>query len=276
MTREHTRFEKRDGVAVITLARPETRNAITGEEMLAELLHAIPEAADDPDVGVLIIEGDGPAFSAGGNVKDMAERKGFFSGTPEEINEGYRISIQRLTTAMLTTDLVTIASVNGPAVGAGFDLALGCDLRLGSTTATFAHTFVDLGIIPGDGGAWLLPRVVGWQRAAELSFTGRTVGAVEAVSLGILLKTVEPERLRAATWELASQIASKPAHSVRLTKRLLRHSREMDLAGFLDLSAAYQAISHHTTAHAEALDAFVAKLGKKPETESARLPRVSR
>lgn len=262
VSRSHTRFEKKDRIAVLTLARPETRNAITGEDMLGEVIGAIVEASEDPAIGVLIVEADGPAFSAGGNVKDMAKRTGLFSGTPEEINEGYRTSIQRLTTAILTTDLVTIAAVNGPAVGAGFDLVLGCDLRVGSTAARFAHTFVDLGIIPGDGGAWLLPRVVGWQRAAELSFTGRTVGADEAVSLGILLKAVEPERLTAAVWELASQIAAKPAHSVRLTKRLLRHSREMDLAGFLDLSAAYQAISHHTPAHATAVDNFVDRLGR--------------
>jgi enoyl-CoA hydratase/carnithine racemase len=261
--RSHTRFAMRNGVAVLTLARPETRNAITGEEMLIEMIGAIDEASADPATAVLIIEAEGPAFSAGGNVKDMAERKGLFAGSPEEINEGYRVSIQRLTSAVLTTDLVTIAAVNGPAVGAGFDLVLGCDLRLGSTAARFAHTFIDLGIIPGDGGAWLLPRVVGWQRAADLSFTGRTVGAEEAIALGILLEVVEPERLSAAVLELAAQIAAKPTHSVRLTKRLLRHSRQMDLAGFLDLSAAYQAISHHTPAHATAVDNFVDRLGRK-------------
>jgi enoyl-CoA hydratase/carnithine racemase len=192
----------------------------------------------------------------------MANRSGLFGGTPDEISEGYRSSIQRLTSALLTTDLVTIAAVNGPAVGAGFDLVLACDLRVGSSAASFAHTFIDLGIIPGDGGAWLLPRVVGWQRAAHLSFTGRTVGAEEAVNLGILLEVVEPERLTRVVFDLAEQIAAKPPHSVRLTKRLLRHSRQMDLAGFLDLSAAYQAISHHTEAHSTAVDNFVDRLGR--------------
>jgi enoyl-CoA hydratase/carnithine racemase len=253
----------KDGIAVLTLARPETRNAITGAEMLAEMIGAIDEAAAESGVAVLVIEAEGPAFSAGGNVKDMAGRRGLFAGSPDEISEGYRSSIQRLTGALLTTDLVTIASVNGPAVGAGFDLVLGCDLRVGSTAARFAHTFIDLGIIPGDGGAWLLPRVVGWQRAADLLFTGRTVGAEEAVNLGILLEVVEPERLTGAVFELADQIAAKPPHSVRLTKRLLRHSRQMDLTGFLDLSAAYQAISHHTEAHSAAVENFVDRLGRK-------------
>ena len=263
LNRVHTRFEKKDRIAVLTLTDPLTRNALTGEVMLTELVEAIDEASDDVGVGVLIIQAEGPAFSAGGNIKHMAERSGLFSGTPEEINEGYRASIQRLTTALLTTDLVTIAAVNGPAIGAGFDLILGCDLRVGSTAARFAHTFVELGIVPGDGGAWLLPRVLGWQRAAELSFTGRSVGAAEAVSLGILLEAVEPELLVETAWRLAAQIASKPVHSVRLTKRLLRHSRQMDLAGFLDLSAAYQAISHHTAAHVVAVDNFVDRLGRQ-------------
>ncbi len=263
VNRSDTRFEIKDRIAVLTLARPETRNAITGSNMLAEMIGAIDEASVDPEVTVLIIRADGPAFSAGGNVKDMAERTGLFGGTPEQINEGYRTSIQRLTSAVLTTDVVTIAEVNGPAVGAGFDLVLGCDLRVGSTEARFSHTFVDLGIIPGDGGAWLLPRVVGWQRAAELSFTGRTVAAEEAVSLGILLKAVAPGQLEGEVWDLAAGIAAKPAHSVRLTKRLLRHSRQMDLAGFLDLSAAYQAISHHTAAHTTAVDNFIDRLGRK-------------
>lgn len=241
-------------VATLTLDEPETRNAISGTETLQTILAAIEEASTE--IGVLVITGAGPAFSAGGNVKDMAARQGLFAGTPEEIMEGYRTSIQRLTRALLETDLATIAAVNGPAIGAGFDLALGCDLRLGSTSARFAHTFVDLGIIPGDGGAWLLPRVIGWQRAAELAFTARTVEAEEAMSLGILLEVVDPGELMSRTMEIAHLIASKPAHSIRLAKRLLRHARSMDLPGFLEFSAALQAVSHHTEAHHQALATF--------------------
>lgn len=241
-------------VATLTLDEPETRNAITGTETLQTVLAAIEDAS--MDIGVLVITGAGPAFSAGGNVKDMAARQGLFAGTPEEIMEGYRTSIQRLTRALLETDLATIAAVNGPAIGAGFDLALGCDLRLGSTSARFAHTFVDLGIIPGDGGAWLLPRVIGWQRAAELAFTARTVEAEEAMSLGILLEVVDSVELMPRAMEIAHLIASKPAHSIRLAKRLLRHARSMDLSGFLEFSAALQAVSHHTEAHHQALATF--------------------
>lgn len=253
MTRRHTRLALEDGYAVLTLARPDIRNAMTGEEMLVEITSAL----SDPGAGVMIITGEGSAFSAGGNVHEMSEEKGMFAGTPAEIGESYRATIQALTRAVARTDVVTIAAVNGPAVGAGFDLVLGCDLRIGSADSWFSHTFVDLGIIPGDGGAWLLPRVVGWQRAAELALTARRVPAEEAVELDILLETVPPKRLLGRARELATMIASKPAHSVRFTKRLLRHSRTMDLEGFLEFSAALQAISHAEPAHAEAVATYL-------------------
>jgi enoyl-CoA hydratase/carnithine racemase len=142
-----------EGVAVVTLTRPEMRNALTGEDMIEELLDAIDDSESDPEVAVLVFEAEGPAFSSGGNVKDMAARTGLFEGSPSALTEKYRGSIQQLTRIMATTDLVTIAAVNGPAIGAGFDLVLGCDLRLGSPRARFAHTFIEMGIIPGDGGA---------------------------------------------------------------------------------------------------------------------------
>lgn len=252
----HTRLETGPDYSTLVLARPDIRNALTGEEMLAEIIAAVT----DPGAGVLLITGEGPAFSAGGNIKDMAERRGIFGGTPAEITEGYRLSIQRLTRVMATTDVVTIAAVNGPAVGAGFDLVLGCDLRLGSTDAWFAHTFVDLGIIPGDGGAWLLPRVVGWQRAAEIALTSRRIAADEAVALDILLEAVAPDALMERARQLAGEIAAKPRHSVRLAKRLLRLSRSMDLDGFLELSAALQAVSHGEPAHEEAMGRYLRRL----------------
>lgn len=245
------------GIVSITLNRPETRNTLTGEHMLEALLDAIRTSEDDPEVAVMVITGAGSAFSAGGDVRAMARREGLFAGSPAEIAEGYRTTIQQLTVAMLRTDLVTIAAVNGPAVGAGFDLALGCDLRLGSTQARFAHTFVDLGIIPGDGGAWLLPRVVGWQRASELAFTARMIDAAEAKSIGVLLDVLPPDRLLPETMDLARSIASKPHHSLRLTKRLLRHARTTDLDEFLDLTAAFQALAHHEPQHLEAVDRYL-------------------
>lgn len=248
------------GIAVITLARPEVRNALTGEEMLEELLDAIDVAEADPDIGVLILQAEGPAFSAGGDVKAMASQRGMFAGNAATVVENYRDGIQQLTRFMATTDLITIAAVDGPAVGAGFDLVLGCDLRVGSPGARFAHTFIEMGIIPGDGGAWLLPRVVGWQRATELALTARWVEAEEAASLGILLEVVPSEELETRVHDLAQTIAEKPRPAVVIAKRLLRQARSMDLDGFLELSAALQAAAHATPEHLEAVNAYVARL----------------
>ncbi len=251
------------GVARVTLADPDTRNAITGEEVIEELLDALHDAETDPEVVVVVIDAEGPAFSSGGNVKDMAAKDGLFSGTPAEMTERYRETIQQLTRFLATTDLVTIASVNGPAVGAGFDLVLGCDLRLGSRNARFAHTFIEMGIIPGDGGAWLLPRVVGWQRATELAMTARFVSAAEAEKYGVLLEIVPEDKLESRVSELAQSIAAKPNPAVVMAKRLLRQARSMDLDGFLELSAALQAIAHTTPEHTTAVDAYVDKLQKR-------------
>ena len=249
-----------NGVARVTLADPDTRNAITGEEMIEDLLDALHDAETDPEVSVVIIDAEGPAFSSGGNVKDMAAKDGLFSGTPAEMTEKYRETIQQLTRFLATTDLVTIASVNGPAVGAGFDLVLGCDLRIGSRNARFAHTFIEMGIIPGDGGAWLLPRVVGWQRATELALTARFVSSAEAEKYGILLEVVAEDKLDSRVSELAGAISSKPRPAVVMAKRLLRQARTMDLDGFLELSAALQAIAHTTPEHTAAVDEYVEKL----------------
>lgn len=256
-----TRLEVRGAVAVLTLARPEIRNALTGPDMVAEVAGVLTTPPEG--VRVLVITGEGTAFSAGGNLDEMAERSGMFSGSPSEIADAYRSTIQRLTRALAATDLITIAAVNGPAVGAGFDLALGCDLRIGSAEAWFAHTFVELGIIPGDGGAWLLPRVVGWQRATELSLTARRVPADEAADLDILLEVVEGPRLHDRANALAEEIAAKPAHSVRLTKQLLRNARTMDLDGFLDYTAAVQGMSHSEPAHGEAVSSYLTKLRRR-------------
>lgn len=248
------------GVTTITLAEPDIRNAITGEEMLDELLDALDEIEADPEVTVVVIDAEGPAFSAGGNVKDMAAKEGLFSGTPVEMTEKYRHTIQQLTRFLATTDLVTIAAVDGPAVGAGFDLVLGCDLRFGSRNARFAHTFIEMGIIPGDGGAWLLPRVVGWQRATELALTARFITAAEAENYGVLLEVVPGDKLDDRVSEVAQSIAAKPRPAVVMAKRLLRQARSMDLDGFLEFSAALQAIAHTTPEHETAVAEYVERL----------------
>ena len=239
--------------------RPEIRNAMTSATMIDELVDAFERVSANPEISVLVLTGADPAFSAGGNVKDMRDKTYLFAGTPDQIAEGYRRSVQRIPRTLFSLDVATIAAVNGAAIGAGCDITLMCDMRVASDQARFGETFVNLGIIPGDGGSWFLPRAVGWQRASEMTFTGRLVDAGEALAMGLVMEVVPHADLMNRTRDVAVQIAAKPPHSVRLAKRLLRQSRSLDLDAFLDMSAAFQAISHHTADHREAMDAFFEK-----------------
>ncbi|WP_024793642.1 crotonase/enoyl-CoA hydratase family protein [Tomitella biformata] len=248
----------RDGhVMTWTINLPETRNPISGDDVVERLVQLVDEANADHETRVVILTGAGSAFSAGGNVKDMADRKGMFGGAPYQLREGYRRGIQRLPKALYHCEVPIIAAVNGPAVGAGCDLAMMCDMRVASTNAFFAESFVKLGIIPGDGGAWLLPRIIGASRAAEMSFTGDRVDAATALDWGMVSRVVEPEALLATARELADRVAVNPPHALRMTKKLLREGQRQDLDSILELSAAMQALSHHTADHTEALAAFL-------------------
>jgi enoyl-CoA hydratase/carnithine racemase len=246
-------------VAVLAFCRDDVRNALTGTALVDDLLQTAVWANTDPGVSVLIITGQGAAFSSGGNVKEMQERSGTFAGSAIEIQEQYRRGIQQVPLALHRLEIPLIAAVNGPAVGAGFDLACMCDLRIGSSRALVGETFVNLGIIPGDGGAWFLQRLVGYQRAAEMTFSGRLLKAEEALRLGIFLEVVEPEDLMGRAIALAGQIAEKPPQALRLTKRLMKLAQRSELPDFLDICASFQAMAHHTADHQEAVSAFLEK-----------------
>ena len=252
-------FELTDRVGLLTLNQPETRNAISSNQLIDELVEVFRSVPGRSDISVLVLTGAGKAFSSGGNVKDMKDRAGLFGGSPMEIQQNYRTGIQRIPLALYELEIPVICAVNGPAIGAGFDLTMMCDIRIASEAAKFGETFLNLGIIPGDGGAWLLPRIVGHQRAAELTFTGRVIDAAEALEIGLVLEVTEPERLVPRCRELATQIAAKPPQALRLAKRLLRSGQDTSLPHFLDMCAAAQALSHHTRDHQEAVSAFFDK-----------------
>src|SRR6185369_13055823 len=180
-------------------------------------------------ISVLIITGEGAAFSAGGNIKEMQEQTGTFAGSAIAIQDQYRRGIQQIPLALHKAEVPVIAAVNGPAIGAGFDLACMCDIRIASTRAQVGETFINLGITAGDGGAWFMQRLIGYQRAAELTFTGRVIKAEEALQIGLFLEVVEPESLLPRAWELAGQIAAKPPQALRLTKRMMKLAQRSDL-----------------------------------------------
>jgi enoyl-CoA hydratase/carnithine racemase len=252
-------FEVNDGVATITLNRPESRNVITGAEIIDELEAAFATVNADMSIMALIITGADPAFSAGGNVKEMAQKTGMFAGTPAEIEQKYKQYVQRIPLAVQGVEVPTIAAVNGPAIGAGCDFALMCDMRVASEKARFGETFLNVGLIPGDGGAWFLPRVVGMARACELTFTGDVIDGETAFQIGLVNYVVPHDRLLAKTNELAAKIAAKPPVALRMAKKLLYMGRQASLQELLDQSAAYQGECHNTEDHLEALAAMFEK-----------------
>ncbi len=252
-------FETRGPVALLTLNRPDTRNALSGEDVFAAFEQVFERLNADMNIRAAVLTGAGSAFCSGGNVAEMRDRTGMFGGTPEEIAAGYRAGIQRIPRAFQKLTVPIIAAVNGAAIGAGNDLACMCDIRIASSTAKFAESFVKLGIIPGDGGCWLLPRVVGMSRAAELAFTGDTIGADEALRIGLVSRVVAPEALLEETLALAGRIAANPAQVVRWTKQLLQQARNGTLDEALDFAGRFQGLAHQTADHKEAVTAFFEK-----------------
>lgn len=249
-------IERADHIETWTINLPDARNPISDDRVVDALVQRVSVVNSDSDVRAVILTGTGSAFSAGGNVKHMVDRSGMFGGSPYEVRGGYRDGIQRIPRALYHCEVPVIAAVNGPAVGAGCDLTLMCDLRVASSRAWFAESFVQLGIIPGDGGAWLLTKAVGPARAAEMALTGDRVDAATALDWGLVSRVVEPEELMTAARELAARVAKNPPHSVRMAKKLLRESQHQSLESLLELSAAMQALAHHTADHREALAAF--------------------
>ena len=247
------------GIAVLTFQRHDVRNALTGTALIDDIVQTVNWVNKEHAVSVLVMTGGGSAFSSGGNVKEMHEQSESFSGSPLKIQDQYRRGIQQIPLVMHKAEIPIIAAVNGAAIGAGFDLACMCDIRIASARAQVGETFINLGITPGDGGAWFMQRLIGYQRAAELTLTGRVIKADEALQMGLFLEVVQPDELLPRAMELAAQMASKPPLTLRLTKRMMKLAQRSDLPDFLDLCACFQAMAHHTSDHLEAVTAFLEK-----------------
>lgn len=241
------------GIVTLTLNDPPTRNAISDPPMIDALVAAVQAADRDPATRAIILTGAGSAFSSGGNLKTMVEGGPLHDPMPARTRQNYIRGIQRLPLVFEALEVPVIAAVNGPAIGAGCDLTLMCDVRLAGESARFAESFVRVGIVPGDGGAWLLPRVVGFSKACELALTGEMIDAAEALRIGLVSRVVEDGALLAEARALAARIAAHPVHAVRLTKRLLRQAWNQRLDTALELSAAFQALAHATDDQREAL-----------------------
>lgn len=251
-------YAQQGHVVTLTMNEPARRNPLTGNSAVPEFLAAIDRIHNDRSVRAVILTGAGTAFSSGGDIRDM-ERQASGEVSGMQIRQEYRTGIQKLPLALFNLEVPIIAAVNGAAIGAGLDVACMCDIRIASEHAKFAESFVKLGIIPGDGGAWLLPRIIGMSRASEMSFTGEVIGADLAATWGLVSRVVPADQLLATAHQLAERIAANPPHAVRLTKRLLREALHTRLDTLLEMAAAFQALSHQTDDHREAVSAFLAK-----------------
>ncbi len=252
-------LEKQGPIAVMTLNRPEIMNPL-GQQGDGEAVRAVcQEIEGDPSIRCAVLTGAGRAFSAGGDVKAMRERSGAFGGSPYDVREGYRRNIHLIVKSLYNLEVPLIAAVNGAAIGLGCDVACMADIRIASDKAKFGVTFLKLGLIPGDGGAWLMPRIIGASRAAELLFTGNVIGAEQAAEWGLISRVVPADTLMDEAMALAASIAAQPPQSLRLAKTLLRHGTLSSYDTIMEMSAASQALMHHTEDHIEGVDAILEK-----------------
>lgn len=252
-------FEKDGTLVTLTINRPEARNPL-GEEGDGELFEQAAQRINaDRALRCAILTGAGKAFSAGGNLKAMREREGAFAGSGVHIREGYRSGIHRMVRALWSIEVPLIAAVNGPAIGLGNDVACLADLRIAADNAVFAASFLKMGLVPGDGGAWILPRIIGRARASELFFTGDSIDAATAREWGLVSKVVPPAELMTEARALAARIARQPPDVLRMTKRLMREGEHASFEALMEMSAAFQSLAHLTEDHREALAAFFEK-----------------
>ncbi|MDJ0642019.1 MAG: crotonase/enoyl-CoA hydratase family protein [Erythrobacter sp.] len=250
----------RDGpVATLTIDRAETMNPLGAPGDGDEFADVCTGINRDLDVRCVILTGAGRAFSAGGDIKAMRDKSGTFGGTPPAISDGYRDNIHQMLRALYGLRVPVIAAVNGPAIGLGCDVACLADIRIASDKAKFGVTFLKLGIIPGDGGTWILPRVIGQSRAAELFFTGDVIDAATAQEWGLVSRVVPHDDLLAEAQTLAAKIAAMPPHGLRQAKNLLRQGQQVSYDTALEMAANTQAMMHHTADHAEGVAALIEK-----------------
>jgi 2-(1,2-epoxy-1,2-dihydrophenyl)acetyl-CoA isomerase len=254
---DQLKFSVDDGIGRIVLNRPERMNAFTFE-MIDAWRAAIEECRRDDAVKVVIVTGAGAAFCSGGDIVEMGDR---LEQTPEQRKAELFDRIERIPLALEDLDKPVIAAVNGVATGAGMDMALMCDLRYAAQGARFAETYVNVGLVPGAGGAHFLPRLVGVSKALELFWTGDFIDAEEAMRIGIVNKVFPDADLMAEVEKIARKIAKAPPLTLRMVKRAIYPGMRNDLRTNLDLISSHYAVITATDRHKEAVRSFIAKRG---------------
>jgi 2-(1,2-epoxy-1,2-dihydrophenyl)acetyl-CoA isomerase len=249
-------FEVAEGVATITLNRPDKLNAFT-LEMIDLWADRLEEACRREDVDVIVFAGAGRGFCAGGDISLLMRARS--GAPPTERRSEIADHVHRIPRALAQTDKPVIAAMNGVATGAGLDLALMADLRFAAESARFAETYARMALTPGAGGAYFLPRRVGLAKAFELFWDGEFVDAREAERIGLINRVLPDGELMAYTMALAKRLAAGPRQAIRATKRLLRQGLESDLATSLDQASTTYGVLATSGDHAEAVTAFLEK-----------------
>ena len=254
MTETAIAYEVADRVATITFSQPEVMNAMT-VEMVQETIDALDRAALDPDVLVVVITGSGRAFSAGGDVRNLGDQDGGARPGPFERRAWLRRT-QRLILAIRAVEKPVIAAINGVAAGGGCDIALACDIRFMAEEARIGEVFARIGLFPGTGGTWLLPRVVGVEKALELIWTAELIDAEEALRIGLVGHVRPADDLLDAVYEFAARLAAGPPLGLALAKAAVYRGLDQDLVAALDYASTAEAITLTSEDHREGIRAF--------------------
>jgi enoyl-CoA hydratase/carnithine racemase len=257
MSEPHVLCTTKGHVATITLNRPAAKNAFS-PDMIALWRGFLEQARADDAVRVVIVTGKGDTFCSGGDIREMAEGKLVSWDMKRYLWEG----VHRIVLTMEDLDKPVIAAINGAAMGAGLDMALMCDLRICADTAKFAESYIMMGLVPGDGGAYFLPRVIGMPKALELLLTGDVIGPDEALRMGLVNKVVARDRLMEEAAALAEKIAARPPLAVRMMKRAAYQGCTSTLRAHLDYISSQLSLLSETEDHREAARAFLEK--RKP------------
>jgi enoyl-CoA hydratase/carnithine racemase len=257
MNEKHVLYEVKGHIALITLNRPEAKNAFS-PEMIRLWRECLEAAKADDNVRVIIVTGKGDTFCSGGDIRDMADGKLKSWDMKRFLWDG----VHRIVLTLEDLDKPVIAAINGAAMGAGMDMAIMCDLRVCSDKAKLAESYIMMGLIPGDGGAYFLPRLTGVSKALELLFTGDVLTPEEALQMGIVNRVVSHDRLMEETMKLAEKIAGKPPVAIRMMKRAVYQGLTSTLKAHLDYISSQMSLLSETADHVEAARSFLEK--RKP------------
>jgi enoyl-CoA hydratase/carnithine racemase len=257
MSEPHALYNKNGHIATITLNRPKAKNAFS-PEMISLWREHLERAKKDDDIRVIVVTGKGDTFCSGGDIRDMVDGKLKSWDMKRFLWDG----VHRIVLTLEDLDKPVIAAINGAAMGAGMDMAIMCDLRVCSDKARLAESYIMMGLVPGDGGAYFLPRLVGVSRGLELLLTGDAIDPQEALRLGIVNRVVAHDNLMEETMKLAEKIAGKPPLAIRMMKRAVYQGLTSTLRSHLDYISSQLSLLSETQDHVEAARAFLEK--RKP------------